>query len=106
MSNLTEFDYLLNRFERASQAATPAEHGYGEHRRALYAYVRDLEAKVAATPIVDMVPPATQRDRWMYAQGRLAERDPRTHVPAAGVVQVCAECDIADCRHIRAARTV
>ncbi len=29
--------------------------------------------------IVDMVPPATRRDRWMYEQGRLAERDPRTH---------------------------
>lgn len=29
--------------------------------------------------MVDMVPPATARDRWMYEQGRLAERDPRTH---------------------------
>lgn len=29
--------------------------------------------------MVDMVPPATARDRWMYEQGRLAERDARTH---------------------------
>jgi hypothetical protein len=29
--------------------------------------------------MVDMVPPATSRDRWMYEQGRLAERDPRSH---------------------------
>lgn len=29
--------------------------------------------------VVDMVPPATARDRWMYEQGRLAERDARTH---------------------------
>ena len=34
-------------------------------------------APVAPT-MVDMVPPATRRDRWMYEQGRLAERDPRT----------------------------
>lgn len=24
--------------------------------------------------MVDMVPPATSRDKWMYEQGRLAER--------------------------------
>lgn len=38
-------------------------------------------APVAQQPqvMVDMVPPATARDRWMYEQGRLAERDPRTH---------------------------
>lgn len=29
----------------------------------------------AATPMVDMTPPATSRDRWMYEQGRLAERE-------------------------------
>lgn len=28
--------------------------------------------------MVDMTPPATARDRWMYEQGRLAERDPRS----------------------------
>lgn len=40
------------------------------------------EALAASAPVapamVDMVPPATSRDRWMYEQGRLAERDPRT----------------------------
>lgn len=43
----TEFDYLLNRFERASQADKPAEHGYAGHRRALFDYVRKLEAQAA-----------------------------------------------------------
>jgi hypothetical protein len=39
-------------------------------------------------PMVDMSPPATARDRWMYEQGRLAERDPRTPKPAAAVPTV------------------
>jgi hypothetical protein len=47
MKERTEFDYLLNRFERASQADKPAEHNYGKHRRELFAYVRDLEARAA-----------------------------------------------------------
>jgi hypothetical protein len=34
---------------------------------------------VQETLMVDIHPPATQRDRWMYEQGRLAERDPRSH---------------------------
>jgi len=44
-----------------------------------------LKQALAAQPavqeplMVDMRPPATQRDRWMYEQGRLAERDPRSH---------------------------
>jgi hypothetical protein len=42
-----QFDYLLNRFERASQADEPAKHGYSEHRKALYAYVRGLEQAAA-----------------------------------------------------------
>jgi hypothetical protein len=36
-------------------------------------------APVQEPLMVDMHPPATQRDRWMYEQGRLAERDPRSH---------------------------
>lgn len=36
-------------------------------------------AEAADLVMVDMVPPATARDRWMYEQGRLAERDARTH---------------------------
>lgn len=32
--------------------------------------------------MVDMTPPATARDRWMYEQGRLAERDPRSRSSA------------------------
>jgi hypothetical protein len=44
-------------------------------------------APVQEPLMVDMHPPATQRDRWMYEQGRLAERDPRSHPtpPAAPV---------------------
>lgn len=34
---------------------------------------------VEPAPMVDCTPPATQRDKWFYEQGRLAERDPRTH---------------------------
>lgn len=32
--------------------------------------------------MVDISPPATHRDHWMYEQGRLAERDPRSHSSA------------------------
>lgn len=39
----TKFDYLLNALELAAQSDKPAEHGYAEARRALFAYVRDLE---------------------------------------------------------------
>jgi hypothetical protein len=41
---LTQFDYLLNAFELASQSETPAELHYAEKRRALYDYVRQLES--------------------------------------------------------------
>lgn len=35
-------------------------------------------AKDLSRPMVDISPPASLRDRQMYEQGRLAERDPRT----------------------------
>lgn len=41
---MTHFDYLLNAFEQASQADNPAKEGYAEKRRALIAYVRELES--------------------------------------------------------------
>lgn len=41
---MTHFDYLLNAFEHASQADNPAKEGYAEKRRALLAYVRELES--------------------------------------------------------------
>lgn len=41
--------------------------------------------------VVDMVPPATARDRWMYEQGRLAERDARTHAIEAAPSPVALE---------------
>ncbi|RIY41995.1 hypothetical protein [Neopusillimonas maritima] len=41
--------------------------------------------------MVDIVPPATQRERWMYQQGRLAERDPRTPGSLAHETQQCGE---------------
>lgn len=34
-------------------------------------------------PILNIAPPATSRDRWMFEQGRLAERDPRTRAVEA-----------------------
>jgi hypothetical protein len=48
MSGFTQFDYLLKAFEQASKAKRPADHGYQDKRRALYAYVRNLEAIAAA----------------------------------------------------------
>lgn len=42
-------------------------------------YDAGIAASAQQAPMVDMGPPATSRDRWMYEQGRLAERDPRTH---------------------------
>lgn len=47
-AQFTQFDYLLNAMEWAGQQANPAEHGYADRRRALYAYVRRLEAMDSA----------------------------------------------------------
>ena len=55
-----------------------------------------LRDSPAARPMVDMVPPATARDRWMYEQGRLAERDPRTPGTRAALIEEC-------CARIKAA---
>lgn len=44
---LTQFDYLLNAMEAARQQDNPAEHGYGNKRKALFVYVRGLEAAQA-----------------------------------------------------------
>ena len=43
----TQFDYLLNAFEQASQSARPADSNYAAKRKALYAYVRGLEAAMS-----------------------------------------------------------
>lgn len=51
----TQFDYLLNAFERASQSDRPADLDYAGKRRALYAYVRDLEKRAAPPPAADAV---------------------------------------------------
>ena len=50
-----------------------------------FLYSTPPAAPVQEPLMVDMHPPATRRDRWMYEQGRLAERDPRSHTtpPAA-----------------------
>jgi hypothetical protein len=45
----TQFDYLLNAFEAASQSKAPAEAGYAAKRQALFDYVRGLEAQVVTT---------------------------------------------------------
>lgn len=39
----TQFDYLLNAFEATSQSERSADNGYDAKRKALYAYVRELE---------------------------------------------------------------
>jgi hypothetical protein len=43
----TEFDYLLNSMEHAAREAHPAKAGYAGKRKALFAYVRELERKAA-----------------------------------------------------------
>ena len=50
--------------------------------------LRKPAAVVADAPMVDMTPPATRRDRWMYEQGRLAERDARTPGSVAAAAPV------------------
>lgn len=73
----------------ACEAATLYQEALAIARSHGYATLNDaLDAAIAhkASPVslmVDMVPPATARDRWMYEQGRLAERDPRSHAAPA-----------------------
>ncbi len=43
---MTDFDYLLNRMELASQADEPAKHDYGGHRQALFKHVRNMELRI------------------------------------------------------------
>ena len=71
------------------------------HIKILRAELGRLHALAASAPVaptmVDMVPPATSRDRWMFEQGRLAERDPRTpETQAAWVEEGCALIKAAD----------
>ena len=46
---------------------------------AIGAYKVMIAAAPGSALMVDICPPATSRDRWMYEQGRLAEGDPRSH---------------------------
>ncbi len=55
----TQFNYLLNAFELATQAAEPAKYGYAEKRRALLAHVRELERKAAVADRLDAPPGRT-----------------------------------------------
>ena len=41
------------------------------------------QPSAADSLMVDIDPPATSRDRWMYKQGQMAECDPRSHAPSA-----------------------
>lgn len=41
------FEYALNRMEAAGQADEPAKHDYGEKRRAIFAYVAELQRALA-----------------------------------------------------------
>ncbi len=47
-----------------------------------------MGAEAVDAPMVDMTPPATTRDRWLYEQGRMAERDARTHANASSAEPV------------------
>lgn len=52
LDHRTQFDYLLNGLEFAAHADDPAKAGYAEKRRALFAYVRDLEVRAAPVQAV------------------------------------------------------
>lgn len=63
--------------------------------------------------MVDICPPATSRDRWMFEQGRLAERDPRSHAQpidqvtsgaAPDMVAICAALGFDPTNHHNAAK--
>ena len=58
----TQFDYLLNAFEEASQSPKPHLMGYKGKRDALYAHVRDLERRATPTPPVEPVKEADVSD--------------------------------------------
>ena len=60
---ISQFDYLLNAFERASQSNAPAMNGYAEKRKALIAYVRELELRPAPAPapVADQICSMCQR---------------------------------------------
>ena len=66
MNKFTQFDYLLNAFEDASQSGSPAELDYRGKRQALFAYVRDLEAR-ASQQVPDTAD--TARLDWIDANG-------------------------------------
>ena len=51
--SLTQFDYLLNALEAAGRSDQPAERGYANKRKALFAYVRALE-KSALRPMIGL----------------------------------------------------
>jgi hypothetical protein len=55
----TEFDYLLNAFEQASQHAEPATVGYAQKRQALFAYVRGLENRPSLAALASTAPTPT-----------------------------------------------
>jgi hypothetical protein len=49
----TEFNYLLNAFESASQDPQPAVVGYAAKRQALLRHVRELERKAALWNLIE-----------------------------------------------------
>ena len=70
---MTHFDEWWNSAE-ADSFRSKHEDLDGEVFRTVW----DAATQQAGAPIVNMTPPATRRDRWMYEQGRLAERDAHT----------------------------
>jgi hypothetical protein len=69
-TTFTQFDYLLNSMELAGKQDTPAEHGYGDKRRALYAYVRDLEARSQAEDALPLTLAQQALDALEYHQAQ------------------------------------
>lgn len=84
-----------------------ARQTYASAAAAIAAWNRRAQAAEGGKEtMVDMVPPATARDRWMYNEGRKAERDPRTPGTRAALIEECcarikaADDAMADCDYM------
>lgn len=90
-TELTQFDYLLNAFEQASQSDNPAANDYGKKRGALLAHVRALEAAAAPQAAQAGEPSEDQRAAVKFYQenpsAALFDFERRVRQPASPQVE-------------------
>lgn len=66
---MSDFLYLLNAFELASQAETPAEHDYSSKRKAVLDYVAALESQTDLKSALAAATSALIAERDAYYDG-------------------------------------